>query len=66
MSEKSSLCLNWLNILILAMPGLRRQVTSGLGSAKKNFLTKLSDNIHSPKDFWSIYYKLSPHPFPFP
>ena len=39
---------------------VRNQVTSALRSAKKNFITKLSDNIHSPKDFWSTYYKLSP------
>ena len=33
---------------------VRNQVTSALRSAKKNLFTKLSDNIHSPKDLLQI------------
>ena len=36
-------------------------LTSALRSAKKDFFSNLAKNIHSPKDFWSAYHKLSPN-----
>ncbi len=38
----------------------RNRLTSALRSAKRDYLTRLSNNISCPKDFWSAVHKMSP------
>jgi len=40
---------------------VRSQVTTALRSAKKDYLSKLSAKVHSPKDFWPMVHKLNPN-----
>ena len=38
----------------------RNKVTYALRAAKSEYFHKLSLSLHSPKEFWSLYHKLSP------
>ncbi len=38
---------------------MRNLVTAALRSARKKFFKNLSSKLHSPRDFWSTYHKLS-------
>ena len=40
---------------------VRNKVTTALRSAKRDYLTKLSSKVQSPKDFWPLVHKLNPN-----